>query len=52
MNCVRFLFLHIISAQDTKAYERDPAITSMTQLTEAYLANDIAVRAASASSCS
>ena len=28
--------------QDTKAYEKDPAIAAMTELTSAYLAGDIA----------
>jgi len=49
--CLRYMLLaNMLSAsrinpfdsQETKAYERDPAITPMTALTDAYLADDIA----------
>ena len=49
--CLKYLLLanmlsdsriNPFDSQDTKAYEKDPAIVGMTELTAAYLAGDIA----------
>ena len=35
--------LNPFDSQDTKAYEKDPAVAAMAELSTAYLANDIAL---------
>jgi COP9 signalosome complex subunit 2 len=50
ISCLKYMLLanmlsdnriNPFDSQDTKAYQNDPQITTMTQLTDAYLANDI-----------